>query len=433
MKKIILAFLLFAPVFASASIDVNLKYGATGAEVVELQEFLIGKGFLNSSATGNFFSLTLKAVKDYQLSVGLPNTGFVGPMTRGEINPELSSGVSVSNTAEITETGAVSTPTKNDPMSQILAQIKALQDQLKALQEQSKTLTETQTQVLQQVAANTTKPVSPPTVPTTISLGTQTCNFDGDTIIPVTISGPYINGLSRTTEGSKQVTWDSSDGGHGWSWSSKGSIPSLSEGRTGLSNYAIKLTNTNGDIVAHKEGQFTNNCITTPEAYLPVIAKTSPSSGHTECLYATSTLKNGSQVNYLVYGKYPYSYPPHIPNNYDSTGMDYLLGEIEIPDYFRVGQINNIVVVDIGATSDNPNGQIQFNDGTGDTNWFPVSSASFAFPNGNVRWSDKITFTVVDVKNPQTVRVDLRSIKVNGIEALKSPISTASLTIQACQ
>ena len=65
MKKVILISFLFVPIFASASIDINLKYGATGPEVVELQEFLIDKGFLVYNATGNFFSLTNSAVVQY--------------------------------------------------------------------------------------------------------------------------------------------------------------------------------------------------------------------------------------------------------------------------------------------------------------------------------------------------------------------------------
>ena len=45
MKKTILAVLFLAPVFVFATIDVNLKYGSKGLDVVELQEFLIDKGW----------------------------------------------------------------------------------------------------------------------------------------------------------------------------------------------------------------------------------------------------------------------------------------------------------------------------------------------------------------------------------------------------
>ncbi len=68
-----------------AAISSNLKHGSRGAEVTELQEFLIAKGLLVPPATGGFFGLTKKAVIAYQISIGLPATGFVGPLTRAAI------------------------------------------------------------------------------------------------------------------------------------------------------------------------------------------------------------------------------------------------------------------------------------------------------------------------------------------------------------
>ena len=82
-------FSLFIPVSVLASIDADLRYGSRGQGVIELQEFLIDNAFLSGSATGNFFSLTRTAVKKYQASVGLPLSGFVGPLTRARINSEL--------------------------------------------------------------------------------------------------------------------------------------------------------------------------------------------------------------------------------------------------------------------------------------------------------------------------------------------------------
>jgi peptidoglycan hydrolase-like protein with peptidoglycan-binding domain len=91
------------PVFAS--LDSNLKYGQKSDSVMELQEFLNDKGLLTSSPTGFFGILTLKAVKSYQTSKGLPSTGFVGQMTRGEINKELAEELAISDEAEIAEMG----------------------------------------------------------------------------------------------------------------------------------------------------------------------------------------------------------------------------------------------------------------------------------------------------------------------------------------
>ncbi len=153
----------FLPIFAHASIDFNIKYGSKGQEVTELQEFLIDKGFLNSSATGNFYSLTNKAVIAYQGSQNLPMTGFVGPMTRTKINAELALSTQTATEAEMQETGTTSTP-----VATISPDTKALQDKLAELQTQmaqliqdQKTNAEANAQVFGKIAQNT-KPAPTP-------------------------------------------------------------------------------------------------------------------------------------------------------------------------------------------------------------------------------------------------------------------------------
>lgn len=75
---------------AETSFQVNLKYGAKGPAVVSLQEFLILDGDLTGTAsTGNFYTLTLNAVKLYQSQHGLPQTGYFGPMTRAIANTPI--------------------------------------------------------------------------------------------------------------------------------------------------------------------------------------------------------------------------------------------------------------------------------------------------------------------------------------------------------
>ena len=63
MKKIILVSLcslLFVPLVANAALNTNLYYGMQqNSNVTQLQGFLIDKGFLTGTATGNFFSLTI--------------------------------------------------------------------------------------------------------------------------------------------------------------------------------------------------------------------------------------------------------------------------------------------------------------------------------------------------------------------------------------
>lgn len=112
-KALILAIFLSLPLISFASIDINLKYGSTGSAVTELQEFLVSKGFLNTQPTGNFYSLTLAAVKAYQTSANVPSTGFVGPLTRAAINTDLATSIQESDTQEQQETGTVAPITQN--------------------------------------------------------------------------------------------------------------------------------------------------------------------------------------------------------------------------------------------------------------------------------------------------------------------------------
>lgn len=69
-----------------------LKVGSTGADVSALQSYLMGAGFdipsISSGAAqkGYFGQQTKAAVVKYQGSVGLPTTGFVGPLTVAKLN-----------------------------------------------------------------------------------------------------------------------------------------------------------------------------------------------------------------------------------------------------------------------------------------------------------------------------------------------------------
>lgn len=68
------------------SFNTDLWYGQTSSEVIELQKYLIGENYLVSDATGYFGSLTLDAVKRFQLAKGISTTGYVGTLTRGALN-----------------------------------------------------------------------------------------------------------------------------------------------------------------------------------------------------------------------------------------------------------------------------------------------------------------------------------------------------------
>ena len=121
MKKIIATIIGLAilPSMAFASIDSNLKYGMSGQQVSELQEFLVSKGFLQVQPTGNFYSLTLGAVKAFQTANGIPSTGYVGTLTRAEINNELTVDVASSTQAEIQEVGTTTPIVVNQPITPI--------------------------------------------------------------------------------------------------------------------------------------------------------------------------------------------------------------------------------------------------------------------------------------------------------------------------
>ncbi len=66
----------------------DLETGDRGPDVAKLQEILVKKGFLvipPNNIPGLFGPLTKEAVMKYQSSMGLPVTGFVGPLTRDSL------------------------------------------------------------------------------------------------------------------------------------------------------------------------------------------------------------------------------------------------------------------------------------------------------------------------------------------------------------
>jgi murein L,D-transpeptidase YcbB/YkuD len=69
----------------------DLYYGLwNNADVKRLQEFLISKGYLTGTATGNYYLKTVEAVKAYQTAKGIaPANGRFGPKTRQAANLDL--------------------------------------------------------------------------------------------------------------------------------------------------------------------------------------------------------------------------------------------------------------------------------------------------------------------------------------------------------
>ncbi len=68
----------------------NLSLGMHNSDVTELQKLLIAQGFLKVAApTGWFGPLTQAAVKKYQTAHKISATGFVGPLTRAQLNLDI--------------------------------------------------------------------------------------------------------------------------------------------------------------------------------------------------------------------------------------------------------------------------------------------------------------------------------------------------------
>jgi murein L,D-transpeptidase YcbB/YkuD len=79
-----------AKVGSDACVDIskNLSKGSSASMTGKLQKFLIGKGFLPGEASGVYGDFTVEAVKAYQRSINLPETGMVNDVTRQAIKKE---------------------------------------------------------------------------------------------------------------------------------------------------------------------------------------------------------------------------------------------------------------------------------------------------------------------------------------------------------
>lgn len=173
MKKLtsILFALVFLPSLAFASFDKDLYYGTKGsADVESLQEFLTEQGIYSGPISGNFFSLTLKSVKDFQTSKNIYATGYVGTLTRTALNEVLASkGISggvTNESGDVINPPNTSPKTNDDVVAKLMEQINLLTSQLSQLQAQQTTLTNIQNQQIQNqqilgaIKENTT-PVTP--------------------------------------------------------------------------------------------------------------------------------------------------------------------------------------------------------------------------------------------------------------------------------
>ena len=111
MKKLIIVVLsiMVFPLISQASFDTNFKYGNRDERIKEIQEFLTDQGVYSGPITGNYYSLTRKAVIAFQVKEGIsPAYGFWGTLTRTKANEIKDLDDQNENSQELSETGTIS-------------------------------------------------------------------------------------------------------------------------------------------------------------------------------------------------------------------------------------------------------------------------------------------------------------------------------------
>jgi len=215
------------PLVSLASFDTNLKYGAKGDTVKELQEFLTDQGVYSGPITGNYYALTLKGVKDFQIKANIfPASGYFGPLSRTKANELFNAKLGVSNADEIAQTGSVSTPVVSDMQKQIdalLLQLQTLNSRLQAQTSQTSSTPVTYTPPQNPTAQTTPKmltikviqnPSSNPVDPNTVSVAygaNQTFNINPHAITGFGLVDVLVDGISQgpiRTYTFKNVTTD---------------------------------------------------------------------------------------------------------------------------------------------------------------------------------------------------------------------------------
>lgn len=127
---------------AAVTFTKPLRPGSRGDEVSALQSFLANDPAIypEGLVTGYFGPATQKAVKNFQAKYGIDTLGIVGPATRAKLN-ELSGAQTAPSVSPAPEpapssTSAPATAEDLTKITELQAQLKALQDQLNALQVQ---------------------------------------------------------------------------------------------------------------------------------------------------------------------------------------------------------------------------------------------------------------------------------------------------------
>jgi hypothetical protein len=183
----------------------NLYYGLQGnSHVTQLQEFLTSQNLYSGPITGNFYFLTLSAVKAFQTQQGItPAAGYFGPITIAAANKIADAEVGASTNEAITETGT-STPPAVTASTTPQLQLQALMQEV-ALLEQQLQAQQSSTQALQQIVQNTTPVANVPT-PTP----TQPQSFSPAPTASITVNGS-ANALSMPYGTATTISWTSTN------------------------------------------------------------------------------------------------------------------------------------------------------------------------------------------------------------------------------
>jgi hypothetical protein len=307
----------------------NLYYGIHDkSQVSQLQEFLSSQGLYSGPITGNFYFLTLGAVKAFQAQQGIiPAAGYFGPVTMAAANKIADVVVGASNSQAISETGT-STPmvqgssTTQLQLEALLQEVALLQQQLSAQQNSTQVIQNLQTQVqqqtqtiqqqsqaLQQIASNTqpiaSNPPAPPVanqtsnqlIASTAPLGSSVARGKStvDNLGTITFSA---NGAGQVALTKLTVTFS----GSAIATSTAASM-TYNSGNYGLPNNITLLDVNDNDVIASDNANATANCTTQSSCIVTWIFSTGtgqiiikPNSSYTFVLRINAAAGNGTSL-----------------------------------------------------------------------------------------------------------------------------------------
>jgi peptidoglycan hydrolase-like protein with peptidoglycan-binding domain len=122
---ILTLFITFTGAVSASSVNFSqsLGYGASGQEVVPLQQFLLNNGYLKVAPTGNFLSLTQTAVQAFQKDSGISQTGYFGPLTIAAANSKIAQASSASSATSPRATVAIKSVAKSSQTASVFGSV----------------------------------------------------------------------------------------------------------------------------------------------------------------------------------------------------------------------------------------------------------------------------------------------------------------------